>query len=76
MPLNEQTHRIFNDHYGTTLEAAAESTSLTQRLGKVFSAGKCKVEREEPYGRGYVGFGNSVSAEKADQSTMRMVARW
>lgn len=76
MPLSKKTHQIFESHYGTTLREASRSNELALRLGKVFASGKEEERRDEHYGRGYVGFGNSVSPERADQSTMRMFSRW
>lgn len=76
MPLNKNSHRIFEAHYGATLLKASRSNNLAQSLGRLFASGRKQDVRDEHYGRGYVGFGRSVSAKQADQSTMRMLSRW
>jgi hypothetical protein len=76
MSLNKQAHAIFKAHYGITLEETSKSYSTPRKLGRVFSGAKTLIGNEEHYGRGYVGFGQSVSAEDADKSTMQMISRW
>ncbi len=75
MPLSQQAHDLFEKLYGISLEEVSADHSEVVRIRDRFG-NKGANDQPDHHGRGYVGFGKSVSAKELDQETERIIARW